>query len=132
LSEEVFHDLFKHSAVKRTKFSGLKRNISFLYRQNEPTLRTHEKTTLFIFLIPLLFLFSCSPKEVKMERFFDGNNVGIYVDAVQRIPSGALASNLKGKSLPTPREQVGIFEFHNSGLSKENVKISESGFMNMT
>lgn len=30
LTEEVFHELFKKSAVKRTKFSGLKRNISFL------------------------------------------------------------------------------------------------------
>ncbi len=30
LSEEVFRDLFKNSAVKRTKFSGLKRNIQFL------------------------------------------------------------------------------------------------------
>lgn len=30
LTEEVFRDLFKHSAVKRTKFKGLKRNIGFL------------------------------------------------------------------------------------------------------
>ena len=30
LTEEVFRDLFKNSAVKRTKFDGLKRNISFL------------------------------------------------------------------------------------------------------
>lgn len=30
LSEEVFADIFKKSAVKRTKFNGLKRNISFL------------------------------------------------------------------------------------------------------
>ena len=30
LSEEVFRELFKNSAVKRTKFNGLKRNISFL------------------------------------------------------------------------------------------------------
>jgi len=30
LSEEVFHDIFKHSAVKRTNFNGLKRNIIFL------------------------------------------------------------------------------------------------------
>jgi epoxyqueuosine reductase len=30
LSEEVFHELFKNSAVKRTKISGLKRNINFL------------------------------------------------------------------------------------------------------
>lgn len=30
LTEEVYRELFKKSAVKRTKFSGLKRNISFL------------------------------------------------------------------------------------------------------
>lgn len=30
LSEEVFRELFRHSAVKRTKFEGLKRNIGFL------------------------------------------------------------------------------------------------------
>jgi len=30
ITEEVFKDLFKKSAVKRTKYSGLKRNISFL------------------------------------------------------------------------------------------------------
>nr|MBC7611724.1 hypothetical protein [Pseudopedobacter sp.] len=30
ITEEVFKDLFKHSAVKRTKFEGLKRNIGFL------------------------------------------------------------------------------------------------------
>ena len=30
LTEEVFRDIFKNSAVKRTKFKGLKRNIDFL------------------------------------------------------------------------------------------------------
>jgi epoxyqueuosine reductase len=30
LTEEVFQNLFRHSAVKRTKFEGLKRNITFL------------------------------------------------------------------------------------------------------
>ena len=30
LSEEIFRDVFKNSAVKRTKISGLKRNIDFL------------------------------------------------------------------------------------------------------
>ena len=30
LTEEVFKEIFKKSAVKRTKFSGLKRNIAFL------------------------------------------------------------------------------------------------------
>lgn len=30
LTEETFHKLFKLSAVKRTKFSGLKRNIQFI------------------------------------------------------------------------------------------------------
>jgi epoxyqueuosine reductase len=35
MNEEIFHDIFKHSAVKRTKFSGLKRNIDFLYSASE-------------------------------------------------------------------------------------------------
>ncbi len=30
ITEEVFRDIFKKSAVKRTKYSGLKRNINFL------------------------------------------------------------------------------------------------------
>lgn len=30
LTEDVFNQLFKHSPIKRTKFSGLKRNIEFL------------------------------------------------------------------------------------------------------
>jgi epoxyqueuosine reductase len=30
ISEELFRELFKNSAVKRTKFDGLKRNIDFL------------------------------------------------------------------------------------------------------
>jgi epoxyqueuosine reductase len=30
LNEEVFNQLFKHSAMKRTKFTGLQRNIKFL------------------------------------------------------------------------------------------------------
>ena len=30
LTEDVFSDLFRKSAVKRTKFTGLKRNIRFL------------------------------------------------------------------------------------------------------
>jgi len=30
ISEEIFKSVFKDSAVKRTKFSGLKRNIKFL------------------------------------------------------------------------------------------------------
>ena len=30
LNEEVFNQLFKNSAIKRTKFTGLKRNINFL------------------------------------------------------------------------------------------------------
>lgn len=30
ITEEVFNDLFKNSAVKRTKYQGLKRNIKFL------------------------------------------------------------------------------------------------------
>ena len=30
ITEEIFRELFKNSAVKRTKFEGLKRNISFL------------------------------------------------------------------------------------------------------
>lgn len=34
ITEEVFKSLFQNSAVKRTKFSGLKRNISFLNTKN--------------------------------------------------------------------------------------------------
>ena len=30
LSEEVFREVFKDSAVKRTKYEGLKRNLAFL------------------------------------------------------------------------------------------------------
>ncbi|HLG02850.1 MAG TPA: tRNA epoxyqueuosine(34) reductase QueG, partial [Bacteroidia bacterium] len=30
LTEEVFESLFKRSAVKRTKYAGLKRNIRFI------------------------------------------------------------------------------------------------------
>ncbi len=30
ITEELFSELFRHSAVKRTKFEGLKRNIQFL------------------------------------------------------------------------------------------------------
>lgn len=34
ITEEVFKDLFKNSAAKRTKFEGLKRNIQFLHPKN--------------------------------------------------------------------------------------------------
>lgn len=34
LTEDIFKELFKNSAVKRTKFGGLKRNISFLLDQS--------------------------------------------------------------------------------------------------
>ena len=34
LSQELFSEIFKKSAVKRTKFSGLMRNISFLPKEN--------------------------------------------------------------------------------------------------
>ena len=30
ITEEVFDKVFKNSAIKRTKFDGLKRNIKFL------------------------------------------------------------------------------------------------------
>ncbi len=30
ITEEVFREIFRHSAVKRTKYSGLKRNLAFL------------------------------------------------------------------------------------------------------
>ncbi|NRB49575.1 MAG: tRNA epoxyqueuosine(34) reductase QueG [Saprospiraceae bacterium] len=33
LSEEVFRTVFRKSAVKRTKYKGLKRNIAFLYKE---------------------------------------------------------------------------------------------------
>jgi len=35
ITEEVFNHLFKKSAVKRTKFAGLKRNIDFINMQNK-------------------------------------------------------------------------------------------------
>lgn len=34
LTEEVFNELFRKSAVKRTRYNGLKRNIDFLYNPN--------------------------------------------------------------------------------------------------
>ena len=37
LTEEIFQEIFKKSAVKRTKFSGLKRNIKFV-AENDPEL----------------------------------------------------------------------------------------------
>ncbi len=41
ITQDVFNEIFKKSAVKRTKFEGLKRNISFLNEQN-----IHSKTNL--------------------------------------------------------------------------------------
>jgi epoxyqueuosine reductase len=35
ITEEIFQKVFKNSAVKRTKFIGIKRNISFLRNQND-------------------------------------------------------------------------------------------------
>ena len=35
LTEEVFRELFRNSAVKRTKYKGLKRNIQFLKESND-------------------------------------------------------------------------------------------------
>ncbi len=35
ITEEVFQDIFKKSAVKRTKYSGLKRNIEFLDKKRK-------------------------------------------------------------------------------------------------
>jgi len=35
ITEEVFQDIFRKSAVKRTKYSGLKRNIAFLSKKRE-------------------------------------------------------------------------------------------------
>ena len=34
LTEEVFNELFEGSAVKRTKYKGLKRNIGFLKKRD--------------------------------------------------------------------------------------------------
>jgi len=34
ITKEIFNEVFKRSAVKRTKFEGLKRNISFLKKSN--------------------------------------------------------------------------------------------------
>ncbi|MDF9800136.1 epoxyqueuosine reductase [Catalinimonas alkaloidigena] len=36
LTEEVFHKIFKKSAVKRTKFKGLQRNINFAAHKKKP------------------------------------------------------------------------------------------------
>ena len=30
MTEETFNKVFKHSAVKRTKYKGLKRNLEFI------------------------------------------------------------------------------------------------------
>jgi epoxyqueuosine reductase len=35
LTEEVFQELFRKSAVKRTKYAGLKRNIQFISNNRE-------------------------------------------------------------------------------------------------
>jgi epoxyqueuosine reductase len=35
ITEEVFREVFKKSAVKRTKYEGLKRNIKFLFNANQ-------------------------------------------------------------------------------------------------
>ncbi|MEO0776585.1 MAG: tRNA epoxyqueuosine(34) reductase QueG, partial [Bacteroidota bacterium] len=35
ITEEVFKELFRRSAVKRTKYRGLKRNIDFLKTDGE-------------------------------------------------------------------------------------------------
>ena len=35
ITEDQFNELFRGSAVKRTKFNGLKRNIDFLYKSSE-------------------------------------------------------------------------------------------------
>ncbi len=37
LTEEVFREVFRKSAVKRTKFAGLKRNIAFLKKEGKTT-----------------------------------------------------------------------------------------------
>ena len=34
ITEEVFKEMFKHSAIKRTKYQGLKRNLNFLQKEN--------------------------------------------------------------------------------------------------
>ncbi len=36
ISEEVFQQIFKKSAVKRTKYTGLKRNLAFLRKERRP------------------------------------------------------------------------------------------------
>ncbi len=35
ITQEIFSEIFKNSAIKRTKFKGLKRNISFLSKKGE-------------------------------------------------------------------------------------------------
>lgn len=36
ITEELFQEIFRHSAVKRAKYSGLKRNIAFLFQEEVP------------------------------------------------------------------------------------------------
>jgi epoxyqueuosine reductase len=36
ITEDVFAEIFRKSAVKRTKFAGLKRNLEFLQRESDP------------------------------------------------------------------------------------------------
>jgi epoxyqueuosine reductase len=36
LTEEVFREVFRHSAVKRTGLEGLKRNVAFLGKKKPP------------------------------------------------------------------------------------------------
>jgi epoxyqueuosine reductase len=35
LSEESFRKIFKHSPLKRSKYAGIKRNLKFIYKENE-------------------------------------------------------------------------------------------------
>jgi len=36
ITEDVFQELFKKSAVRRTKYEGLKRNIKFIATDSNP------------------------------------------------------------------------------------------------
>jgi len=84
------------------------------------------KHFIILLLLPMLFLTSCKEKELKLERHFDGNNVGIYIDAKQKFPLEPWQVNLSVKSYQL-RESKLQFEFHNSSLSNDNIKITESG-----
>jgi len=61
-----------------------------------------------------------------MEEHFDNNHVGIYVQAVQNYPLEPYKVTLRAKSYQL-KESVLKFEFQNTTLNSDNVKITEAG-----